>query len=156
MNEAAKCRETVMRILARRDHSVAELGRKLAVRGFSPQVAEAEIACLLEKGYLNDRRYAERWASSALESGRCYGPRLRAELRQRGVDPETVSEVIADLTCGDDEAHALQLLVQRKFPDFNIRESDDRSRRRIFGFLQRRGFSSSKILSLFRNSIPEE
>lgn len=156
MIDEAKARESALRMLARRDHSAAELQRKLVQKGFSPQAAEISIAYLLEKGYLDDRRFAGRWASAALESGRCYGPRLRAELRQRGVDSETVSEVITGLTADNDELHTLQLLVKRKFASFNPHETDDREKRRLFGFLQRRGFSHGAIMALFRGRTFEE
>lgn len=156
MADEVKARESALRILALRDHSKAQLRRKLIQKGFSPQVADTTIASLSEKGYLNDRRFAERWASAALESGRCYGPRLRSELRQRGVDASIASEVIVELTSGDDEQQTVQLLVKRRFPEFNPLTADDRDKRRILGFLQRRGFSTAAIISLFRNSIQEE
>lgn len=156
MSDEAKALESALRLLARRDHSRSELRRKLIQRGFSPQVAETAIASLLEKGYLNDRRYAERWASAALASGRCYGPRLRAELRQRGIDQATASAVITELTCGNDETQAVLLLVRRRFPEFDPLCADDRDRRRIYGFLQRRGFSTGAIMAMFRGMPVEE
>jgi regulatory protein len=155
MTDEAKARESAIRYLARRDHSASEIRRKLIQKGFSQQIAESTIESLLEKGYLNDRRYAERWASAAVEGGRCYGPRLRAELRQRGVDPETVSEVIAELTGDRDESQDLRILVKRRYPEFNPLTADERDKRRIFNFLQRRGFSSGLIFAVFRG-IPFE
>lgn len=151
MSEEAKARESALRFLAGRDHSSAEIGRKLIRKGFTPQAVASVTTYLQEKGYLDDRRFAERWAAAAVESGRCYGPRLRAELKQRGIDPATVSGVIDDLSSGADEAQAVELLMRRKFPDFSPSGTDEKEKRRIFGFLQRRGFSSSAIFSVFRD-----
>jgi len=156
MPDEAKARESALRFLARRDHSRAELRRKLVQKGFSHQMAESAIEYLADKGYLDDRRFAERWAASALESGRCYGPRLRSELRQRGVDPSVVSEVIAELTYGNDESKSLELLVSRKFPEFSPLTADEKSKRRLFAFLQRRGFPASSIFSFFNKSSKED
>ncbi|GAM08697.1 regulatory protein RecX [Geobacter sp. OR-1] len=155
MTDEAKARESAIRILARRDHSKAEMKRKLIRNGFSPEVAEATISSLQEKGYLDDRRYAERWAAAALEGGRCYGPRLRAELRQRGIDQATASEVISELTSGSDETETLRMLLRRRFPEFDPFTADDREKRRIFGFLQRRGFSTGAIMTVFKTVSTE-
>jgi regulatory protein len=156
MTEETRARESALRFLARRDHSASEIRRKLIQKGFSPQIAESTIESLLEKGYLDDRRYAERWASAALDGGRCYGLRLRAELRQRGVDPATASEVLTELTCDRNESQDLRILVSRRFPEFNPKTAEDRDKRRIFGFLQRRGFSSGAIIALFKDIFVEE
>ena len=156
MPDEAKARESALRMLARRDHSSADLRGKLVRKGFSPQVVEEIIAALLEKGYLDDRRYAERWASSALAGGRYFGPRLRAELQKKGIEAVVASEVLAGLASEQDESHAVRTLVDRRFPGFDPQSSDDREKRRIFGFLQRRGFSVNAIMALFRGVSHEE
>ena len=79
MEEAEKALAYAVRALARRDHSVAELERKLRDKGFSAAVMAEVIARLDRSGYLDDRRFAERWAESAVRNGRGYGPRLRQE-----------------------------------------------------------------------------
>jgi regulatory protein len=156
MTEEAKARESALRILARRDHSTAELRRKLIRNGISPQIADATLAAFREKGYIDDRRYAEHWAAAALENGKCYGPRLRAELRQKGIEPAIADEVISGLTSGANEAETLRMLLRRRFPDFEPLAADVREKRRIFGFLQRRGFSAGAIMAFFKDVSDEE
>ena len=95
MTEAEKALACAVRALARRDHSVAEIERKLRDKKFPPAVT-AEVVSRLEKsGYLDDRRFAERWAEAAVSSGRGYGVRLRVELMRRGVSREIIEAVLA-------------------------------------------------------------
>jgi regulatory protein len=154
--DAAKARDCALRLLARRDHSKAELQRKLIQRGFARPVIESVISRLAEAGYLDDHRFARRWAESALESGRCVGSRLRLELRQRGVPTDIAEQTVSELASGFEEFPAARSLLERKFPGFDPAAADDREKRRIFGFLQRRGFPTATIIALFRGSIQED
>lgn len=156
MTDAAKARDCAMRMLARRDHSKSELQRKLAGRGFDRSVIEAVISRLLDAGYLDDRRFARRWAESALESGRFVGSRLKMELRQRGVPADIAEQAVSELASGFEETSAAYSLLERKFPGFDPLSADEREKRRIFGFFQRRGFTVSTIIALFKGSIQED
>ena len=149
MEDGQRALALAVRLLARRDHSTAELAQKLAARGFSPAAAAAVIARLQELGYLDDRRFAERWALAAAESGRGYGPRLRLELTRRGIAPEIVAEVMARVALEHDEESALASLMTRRFPDFDPAQASDRELRRTIAYLQRRGFSYGSIRDYF-------
>lgn len=152
MEEAGKALLYAERALARRDHSVAELERKLRGKGVSEGVIAEVIARLGRSGYLDDRRFAERWAESAVRNGRGYGPRLRLELARRGVSREIVAEVLAGIAMSFGEEETLAALVARKFAGFDFRSAPDRDKRRVFAYLQRRGFSSAAIFDFLRKS----
>ena len=144
-----------VRALARRDHSVAELSAKLRDKGLSADVTAEVIARLAQSGYLDDRRFAERWAESAVRNGRGYGPRLRLELSRRGVSREIVAEVLAGITESHREADTLAALAARRFAGFDPRSATDRDRRRIVAYLQRRGFSMAAIFDFLRQNTEE-
>jgi regulatory protein len=141
---------SAFRALARRDHSEAELVRKLAAKGFSPAVVEDAITRLKEAGYLDDRRFARQWAESALRNGRGYGPRIRQELVRRGVAEVVVAEAMAGLTGEYGEAELIREQLARKFPAFSPGAAPDREKRRIMQYLQRRGFACSAIQAVFQ------
>ena len=78
-----------------RDHSVAELRRKLGRGGYLETEIDAAQARLLENGWLGDRRFAERYAR---RRSRSLGPMaISAELAARGVDREDVDAAIEGL-----------------------------------------------------------
>ena len=139
-----------LRTLTRRDHSEAELRRKLTGREFSAEVAEETIVRLKESGYLDDKRFALNWAESTVRNGRGYGYRVRFELSRRGIAEEIAAEVIAQLSTDFGEAEMLRALLLKKFPGFDPLSADERQRRRIIGYLQRRGFSLTAVLQALR------
>jgi regulatory protein len=129
---------------------VARLQEKLQGRGFDATDVEAALGRMVSEGWVDDRRFAERFAETAVASGRYYGPRLRQEMRRRGLQPELVSEVLGRVLMESDEAGEVRAIVDRRFSGFSFSTASDREKRRTVGFLQRRGFSLSAILSALR------
>lgn len=151
MEEGARAYGIALRALTRRDHSEMELRRKLSDKGISAAAVDEVVEKLKRSGYLDDRRFAVRWAESAVRSGRGYGFRLRYDLTMKGVAGDVVSEVLERLGEEFEEGETLKSLMQRKFPAFSPREGDGREKKRIMGYLQRRGFSVAAIIQMFRD-----
>jgi len=152
MGEERSATAYALKILAGRDHSEAEMRRKLAVKGFSPVTADRVIEKLHRSGYLDDERFAFAWAESALRNGRGYGYRLKAELSRRGVVDDIIDHVLGRLASEHDEMATLAGLMARKFAGFDSRHADDRQKRRVISYLQRRGFSLAAILRVLREA----
>jgi len=152
VSDATALFDCALRTLALRDHSEAELRRKLAARKFDPVDVEGAIERLKELRYLDDRRFARAFAESAMRNGRGYGVKLSMELSRRGVSGAIVAEVLAELTEEFQEKEALAQLLERKFPSFDAASATDKEKRRVVGFLQRRGFTLSAIFAQLRVS----
>lgn len=105
---------------------------------------------LQREGWLDDRRYAERFAESALSSGRFFGPRLRMEMRRRGFEAALVDDVLGGLQENLDEGSKISAIVERRYPGFRLSAAADREKRRIIGYLQRRGFGLSAIMKVLK------
>lgn len=139
-----------LNLLARRDHTGRELADKLAARGFDRDTCRAAVARCRQLGYLDDARTAGIMAGALRRRG--WGVhRIRARLREKGIDGET----IAALTAADAEpAQALaaaRAVYLRRRPHFE-RESDPlRRRARIFRFLQSRGFEAETVRRLLED-----
>ena len=108
------------------------------------------IRRLQQEGWLDDRRYAERFAESALSSGRFYGVRLRLEMRSRGFTPDVVNEILTPLLAESDEISEVRSAAERRYPGFCFSAASDRDKQRVLGFLQRRGFGFSAIMRALR------
>lgn len=136
---AIELRARALRLLARREHSRAELARKLASQTGSPEALARVLDSLEVKKQLSDERYAE---ERARQLARKYGAaRIRNELRLKGVSEEILDRVYSD---ADDLAKA-KAILERKYrgPAATPRERARRAR-----FLQGRGFSVEIIRSL--------
>lgn len=140
-----------LNILSRRDHSEAELRRKLSIKGFPTETLDETMARLRSSGYLDDRRFAHGFAESAIRNGRGYGFRLRLELARRGVPEGIIEETLATLGAEYDEIATLAELMARKFEGFVPHQADERTKRRVISYFQRRGFSLAAIVRVFRD-----
>lgn len=136
-----------LRLLTRRDYSRAEMHQRLSDRGFDPARIDETLQRCLELGYLDDTRYALNRASSLMNQGRAVGPRILADLRQRGISEEVACRALAKARTDCDENQLLQALLARRFPNFAYDTAPAKEQRRVVHFLQRRGFTLSRIMA---------
>jgi len=151
MPEARTPLAFALNLLSRRDHSEAELRRKLAPKGFSAEEMDTAMGRLRDAGYLNDKRFARSFAESSIRNGRGYGFRLRLELSRRGIQEEIIEETLASLGAEYEEIATLSELMARKFEGFDPHQADARQKRRVISYFQRRGFSLAAIVRVFRD-----
>lgn len=151
MDDAGRALGIALAMLSRRDHSETEVRRRLAAKCFSDEVIDGVVARLGEAGYLDDRRFARVFAESAIRNGRGYGFRLRHDLSRRGVDEATIADALDELGAEYAELSVLAGLMARKFADFDPQTADERRKRRVIGYFQRRGFSLAAIAQVMRD-----
>jgi len=127
-------------MLARREHSVFELTRKLQQKDFSSELIDEVIERLVADNLLSDERFAE--AYLRMRSARGFGlQRIRLEMKERGVTSELVSAAIEQ---SDIDWFALASDVrERKFGEHYPDEFALRAKQ--MKFLQYRGFSHAQI-----------
>ena len=132
-------RLAAMDLLARREHSLAELREKLAAREFDPEEIEAALAGLARQGLASDARFTEGFIAARIRKGQ--GPiRIRAELAERGIDAEAIARALAE--AADWLALAREVRARR----FGAAAPKDfRERARQSRFLQYRGFAADQI-----------
>jgi regulatory protein len=124
------------RHLGPRDRTVAEVRRHLAGRGVEEGTIEAAIAELQDQGYLDDARYAQRFAEDRRELD-AWGPeRIERRLLGLGVDRDLVAVALA-ARGPDEELGAAVALLRRRFP---VPPGSDRERERALGLLVRKGY----------------
>lgn len=126
-----------LNILARREHSRAELARKLAAYGEAEEV-EALLDQLEQENLLSNSRYVEMLAHA--RAGKHGSIRLRADLRAKGVSESDMSQTLEAARLHDFEAaHAVW---QKKF---GASAADHVERARQYRFLASRGFPAEVI-----------
>jgi len=137
-------RNKAMNLLARREHSQAELRTKLAAREYSPEEIEATVTALVADGLLSDERFAEAYIAARTRTGQ--GPvRIRGELKQRGVDAGIIGMYLDDAGL---EWHSLAREVRnKKFGEGIPTEFKEKAKQ--MRFLEYRGFTSEHIRQAF-------
>ena len=135
-----RARNSAMRLLARREHSRAELRGKLVGRGFENDSVEELLQGLEDQDLLSDERFAMSLIASRAETG--YGPkRIGLELRNRGVSEELAREALAKTEVDWEERLTDQ--VARKFGSDPAQTFPEWARRARY--LERRGFGQDAI-----------
>ena len=145
MREGMTLRERALGLLARREHSRAELQRKLSPHAEDPQ----EIIDLLDdftrRGWLSDARFAEALVHD--KQAKFGTSRLAYELRERGVEESVIRDQLAELK--DSELERARQVWQSKF---GVLPEDTKARAKQMRFLQSRGFSFDVISKVLRGT----
>jgi regulatory protein len=123
--------------VARRERTVAELRTALERRRVEPDAIDAAVEELSASGFLDDARYAVRFAEDKRELAQWGSERIARELTRRGVAAELIDAALCDRTEQAELGTALILLEQR----FPAPPADDRERDRAWRLLVRRGYA---------------
>jgi regulatory protein len=136
-SEAERAVDLAYKAVARRERTVAELRTALERRRVEPDAIEAAVEELSASGFLDDARYAVRFAEDKRELAQWGSERIARDLSRRGVAPDLIDAALCDRTAEAELDTALTLLEQR----FPTAPADDRERDRAWRLLVRRGFA---------------
>jgi regulatory protein len=136
--EDARALQLAYRALNQRERTVAELRTVLERKRVEPAAIDAAVRELQETGWLDDARYAERFAEDKRALEHWGSERIERDLRRRGVADEHVQAALATRGRVDELETAVLLLARR----LGTPPSDDRGRQRAWQLLVRRGYES--------------
>jgi len=105
--------------------------------GYDASLVPLVMKRLKERGYINDRRFAELWVENRHVAKGTSAKKLRLELQQKGVAGQIIDEVLADSS--RDERAELQKIIARK----RARYDDEQ---KFIQYLLRQGFNYSDIV----------
>ena len=153
-NPEAFARQIALTRLASAPRTRAELEQTLAKRGVPGDVATRVLDRFTEVGLVDDAAFARAWVQSR-QAGRGLARRaLAQELRQRGVDVETVSQALAEVQPEAEEA-AARRLVARKLPATARLDRVTRMRR-LTGMLARKGYPAGLAIQVVSQALAAE
>jgi regulatory protein len=130
-------------MLARREHTRAELARKLGPHAESAGQIEALLDQLVARGWLSEARFAESRANALT---RKFGSRkIEYDLRSRGVSVEVVERTVEQARA--QELENCRAAWQKKF---GALPQDAAERGRQMRFLAGRGFSAETVRAVLK------
>ena len=117
--------------------------QRLEREGFSAKAIETSIEELIRSGHIRDRKYAENWIARRQKSNPKGKTLLKHELVDKGIDRETAEQVVAKVETEEETKVALQIAKKRakQYKRLPIHVA----KRRLHGFLARRGFRSETV-----------
>gem|GEM_PF-274120 len=138
-SEVERCDAEATRLLAMREHSVGEIKAKLKKKGFGESIIGDTVNRSLQRGHLDDRRFAFALARRTLErkpSGRGF---LVSVLRRKMISRDLAEQVVGLLLENRDETGQAVAALERKWPTLAQLEVET-ARRKAYSYLSRRGF----------------
>jgi len=123
-------------LLNRRDRTVAEVRLHLERKDVSPEAIDRVVAELAEQGYLDDARFARRFADDKRLLEQWGRARIERRLLALGVDRELIGAALAEETPQGELEAALGVLRRR----FSSPPADAGAHRRALGILARKGY----------------
>ena len=151
-----RVRDAALRLLSHRPRTASELRMRLLRKGFAEEPVNACLAELRTKGLVDDAAFAEMFARDRVRLNPRGRHRVVQELRGRGVDGDTAATVVEGVM-RDEETDELALAREaarrwRPRPG----EEPERARRRLIGFLARRGFGADAARQVLEEMLPDE
>ena len=147
--ELQKAGSYALRFLSYRPRSEFEMRSRLR-RKFTNEVVNIIVENLKDRGLLDDIAFASVWTHNRMSHHPRSASMVAKELFQKGVSRDVAGEAVRDL---DDEESAYK--AGQKSYDRKAQEEHGAYRRRIWGYLQRRGFNAS-VISRVPNRLWEE
>lgn len=138
-----------LRLLSGREHSRAELQRKLVVHETAPGELKKALDELEANGFINEQRVIESVVHR--RSARLGAARVRQELQAKGLDPQAVAEAVAGLQSSE-EARARE--VWRK--KFGEPARDAAEQGKQMRFLLTRGFGADVVRRVVRGLATQD
>lgn len=130
---------------------MAELRRRLARAGIEAPAAERALQVVCEQGYVDDARYAERFAEDRRNLDGWGNERIRERLEAAGVERQLIDRALA-VRDPADELDAAVALLRSRLPE---PPRDDRARNRALGLLVRRGYDAELAYEAVRRAARE-
>ncbi|MFL2542132.1 MAG: regulatory protein RecX [Candidatus Latescibacterota bacterium] len=140
-----KAKDAAYNYLSFRSRSIKEVRDKLLQKQFCEHIVEQVVVDLNRQKLLDDCEFARRFVEARLS--RAIGSRkLAQELRRKGVETDIVDEVLGEFAdVLDSEERATELLGKQAWRYRGLER--DKAKRRMLGFLARRGYDAQMAMS---------
>jgi len=135
-----------LNLLSARPYSVKALHRKLIQKEYPAADADDAIRRLVDAGLLDDAKFAEQYARSKILSTGASKRRLQQDLYRKGIKPDVATNAITQVIDDEeiDTAAVVERVARKKLAQLGDLEPLV-LRRRLFGFLARRGYDVDEI-----------
>ncbi len=148
-------RQAALNLLDYRARARQELVRRLRRKDLPEESIQRVIAELVEKGLIDDQQFAREMVDSLRRRKNLSKSAIANKLRQAGIDREVAETVISEeLDDYDERSHAEQAAAKQMKKLANIEPTT--RRRRLYGYLQRRGFSPDLIRDVLQEVQPDD
>lgn len=137
-------------LLSRRDHSVKELRTKL-LRTVDENSAEKAISKMLDYGYLDDKKYAQKLVNYYSNTKNLSKNHVKQEMYKKGISADLIADTLENF-----EIDNVQSIVNLVLTKYRNKLDAENNNEKVIASLMRKGFSYSDIKSAFYRIENEE
>lgn len=145
-DDRAKIRNYCLRLLKYRPRSQKEIEERLKRKKCPQDLIEEVVGEFIDAGLINDREFAKFWFNWRTEINPKSKNLIRLELRRKGIAEDLIEEELRGISSEDEFLKAKEL-AQKKYQKLKGLESI-KIKRRLYGYLQRRGFAPDIIFEV--------
>ena len=132
-----KAQNAALKFLGYKMRTEKEVLDKLIKEQYSEEIIARVMEFLIKYDYINDREYCRRYIKETLKLRPKGIYMIKSELKAKGIDEDTADEALEEAQI--DELGVAEMLLEKKYEGFA--EMDQKELTRVYGYLQRRGFS---------------
>jgi regulatory protein len=124
--------------------------QKLGDKGFDAAIIASVVASLERLGYIDDRQFAEQWTAGRVRLRGFGRRRIEQELRKKGISRDIIAGALAGVFSAETELETARGVAEKKIHSLKSVDEETR-RRRLAGFLERKGFSYEVIRDVLKD-----
>jgi regulatory protein len=144
--------EYALKSAGARAQSAGEMRTKLGQRALRAEDVDATIEKLKEYGFLDDKRYAENFASARLENDGFGRQRALRDLAQRRIAPAIAGDAVEQVYTGKNEITLIEAFIRRRYRNADREKlfQQDKDLASAFRRLRMAGFQSGNIVKVLK------
>lgn len=142
-DEGMRAKKYAADCLIDQTYSKVQMVEQLEHKGFGQKVIDTTLEDLEQRGHIKDEKYAKNWVNRRQRSKPRGKKMLKYELTNKGIDKTTVNRVVEGIDAAEEAGLALEV-AQKQAKRYKSLPPDV-AKRRMHGFLLRRGFDYETI-----------
>ena len=150
-DEDMRAKNYALELLSSQSYSRNQMAHQLGQKGFSTKAIDITLEDLEQLGHIKDENFAKQWVARRQRSKPKGKRMLEHELASQSIDKTTVDRVLAGIHDAEETDIALQLA--RKQVKRYQSLAPEAAKRRLHGFLLRRGFDYETIQSVIKRVL---
>jgi len=151
-DELKKAKFYALKAINFRPRSIEELTEKLKNRGFLNETIKHIISEFKDKGLLDDTKFSKLWVNSRMATKPKGAALLKRELKSKGVKRELAEKILEDTKKDYNEYEIVKRLADARMEQLKGLNQMT-AKRRLFGFLKRRGFTFDTIMKVLEQEF---
>ena len=150
-HEGMRAKNYALELLSNQSYSRSQMIGQLRQKGFAPQAIDITLEDLEQLGHIKDEKFAKKWVNRRRRSKPKGKKMLQHELVNMNVDKTAADRVLAGINDAEEASAAMQL-AQKQIKRYQSLPPQV-AKRRLHGFLLRRGFDYETIQSVIERVL---